>query len=255
MQRYVNFFDKNRRDVHGLLLLDKPTGFSSSFFLNKIKKLFYAKKVGYIGTLDPIATGMLPICFGKATKFASYLLNSDKRYRVLVKLGESTDTFDASGVIIRIADVQCNKEKIEECLKSFLGTSLQIPPMFSSLKYQGLPLYKYARRGVNIPRKSRTIHVYSLYCLNQLNSIIELEIHCSKGTYVRSIVNDIGEYLGCGAHIISLRRLMVGQYIASMMVNIKTIESIFFDKDLNDLEVLDKLDNLLISTETIMCSF
>lgn len=249
MQRYINL---SIRDVHGILLLDKPSGISSSFLSNKVKKLFFARKAGHAGTLDPLATGMLPICLGRATKFAKYLLQSDKQYRVLVKLGESTDTFDSDGIMIRVLPVKFDEKKIKECLDSFKGQSYQIPPMFSSLKYHGIPLYKYARKGINIPRKSRKIYIYDLSLINiKSNNIIELNIQCSTGTYIRSIINDIGECLGCGAHVIGLRRLMVGQYVVTSMVDIKTLESIFYNNFLNDLEVFDQLDRFLISLDSL----
>lgn len=250
MRRYINL---SVRDVDGVLLLDKPSGLSSSFFSNKMKKLFYAKKVGYVGTLDPLATGMLPICFGRSTKFSRNLLQFDKKYRVLVKLGESTNTFDAYGVIKHIAPVKFNEEQLKQCLNAFKGKSYQVPPMFSAIKYNGVPLYKYARKGIDIPRKPRIIYIYDLYILNiKSNNIIELDIQCSTGTYVRSVVNDIGKYLGCGAHVVGLRRLMFGQcFSASSMINIKNLEYIFYNNFLNDLEVLNKLDKFLISSDEL----
>lgn len=249
MRRYINF---PVRDIHGILLLDKPCGVSSSFLVKKIKKFFCAKKVGHAGTLDPLATGMLPICFGKTTKFVKYLLKFDKKYRVLARLGESTNTFDSTGSIIRILPVVLDYKKLERCLHSFIGQSYQVPPMFSALKYHGVPLYKYARKGINIPRKSRKIFIYDLSILSmQPNHIIELSIRCSTGTYVRSVISDIGEHLGCGAHVIGLRRLMVGKYTAESMVNLKTLETIFYNNFLNDLEVLRKLDRLLILSDTL----
>lgn len=247
MQRYVKL---SRRDIHGILLLDKPSGLSSSFVSCGVKKLFFANKVGHAGTLDPLATGMLPICFGRATKFVNRLLNFEKRYQVLAKLGEMTDTFDSDGIIIRKSPIQFNSKKLKQCLDSFKGESYQIPPMYSSLKYNGVPLYKYARKGIHISRKSRIIFIYDLSVIRKDINIIKLDITCSKGTYIRSLVNDLGECLGCGAHVIKLRRLMIGQYLSSSMVNIKKLESIFYNKNLDDLEVLNKLDNLLISVES-----
>lgn len=248
MRRYLNLI---KRNIHGVLLLDKPVGVSSSFLSNRMKKLFCANKAGHAGTLDPLATGMLPICFGKATKFVEQLLNFDKKYRVRLKLGESTDTFDSNGIIIKISPIQFNLRKLQQCLNNFKGKSFQVPPMFSSLKYHGLPLYKYARQGITVPRKPRMIYVYELTILNQDINIIELDMMCSKGTYVRSFVNDFGDCLGCGAHVTGLRRLMIGRYLPDSMINIQVLESIFYNSNLNDLEVLNKLDDLLISVESL----
>ncbi|WP_331828442.1 tRNA pseudouridine(55) synthase TruB [Candidatus Blochmannia sp. SNP] len=249
MKRYKN---KLIRDISGILLLDKPKGISSGSLLNKINKLFCANKIGHAGTLDPLATGMLPICFGKATKFAKYLLNYDKRYKVIAQLGISTDTFDSDGIIVRVSSVQLNNSKLEQCLESFRGVKNQIPPMFSSLKYRGLPLYKYARKGIIIPRKPRIVHIYNLNLLKKTENIIELDVRCSKGTYIRSMINDIGENLGCGAHVIALRRLSVGKYVSSSMINIKTLETIFYNDSFDDLEAFCKLDELLIPMNSIM---
>ncbi|URJ32801.1 tRNA pseudouridine(55) synthase TruB [Candidatus Blochmannia vicinus] len=249
MKRYKSRLIRN---VNGVLLLDKPQGISSSSLLRKINKLFCANKIGHAGTLDPLATGMLLICFGKATKFVKYLLNYDKRYKVIAKLGESTNTFDSDGVIVRVSSVQLNNNKLKQCLESFKGVQNQIPPMFSSLKYRGLPLYKYARKGITIPRKPRIVHIYNLNLLKKTENIIELDVSCSKGTYIRSMINDIGETLGCGAHVIALRRLSVGKYISSSMISINTLETIFYNDSFDDLEAFCKLDELLIPIHSIM---
>lgn len=251
MKRYKN---EEHRDINGILLLDKPKGISSSFLLNKIKRLFNASKIGHTGTLDPLATGMLPVCFGKATKFAKYLLHSDKRYKVTAQLGVSTDTFDSDGVIVSVSPVRLHDNTLEQCLKSFKGMSTQIPPMFSSLKYRGLPLYKYARKGIYIPRKPRSIHIYSLNLVKKLGNIIELDVHCSSGTYIRSMVHDIGTCLGCGAHVTELRRLSVGQYISSSMTILADLETIFHNDSCDDLQVFSKLDAFLIPMNMITCN-
>lgn len=236
-----------RRNVEGFLLVDKPKNISSSVLLGKIKKLFHANKAGHTGTLDVLATGMLPVCFGKATKLAKCLLNSDKIYQVVAHLGISTDTFDAYGKIIRVTTIlKLDKNELERCLEHFKGKSYQIPPMFSSIKYHGVPLYRYARRNIEVPRRVREIYIYNLHLLTIKTNVIELIVHCSKGTYIRSMINDLGEYLGCGAHVIELRRLTVGKCLSKSMVNIKILESIFHDNSLSDKEVLDKLDTLLI---------
>ncbi|WP_284345871.1 tRNA pseudouridine(55) synthase TruB [Candidatus Blochmannia ocreatus (nom. nud.)] len=237
------------------MLLDKIKGVSSGTLLNKIKYFFCARKVGHAGTLDPIATGMFVICFGKATKLAKYLLNFDKKYKVVAKLGISTNTFDSDGKIRRISPVRLHDNELKQCIQSFIGIKKQIPPMFSALKHNGVPLYKYARQGIEITRKPRNVHIYDCRLLKKSNDIIELYIYCSKGTYVRSIINDIGEYLSCGAHVIELRRLSIGYFECSSMVTFKNLENIYYNNAFSDLEVLRKLDTLLVSVDNIknMC--
>jgi tRNA pseudouridine55 synthase len=197
------------RDVHGVLLLDKPQGVSSNDVLQKVKRIFNANRAGHTGALDPLATGMLPICLGEATKFSQYLLDSDKRYRVIARLGERTDTSDADGNIVQTRPVSFSQADLDSALESFRGETLQVPSMFSALKHQGRPLYEYARQGIEIAREPRPITVYELQFIRWQDNELELEIHCSKGTYIRTIIDDLGEKLGCGAHVIMLRRVQV----------------------------------------------
>lgn len=248
MNKYVNL---PKRDVAGVLLIDKPKNISSSFLLNKIKRIFHANKAGHTGTLDVLATGMLPICFGKATKLARYLLNFDKKYRVVARLGISTNTFDAKGRITRVTSVKLDLNKLEQCLESFRGRFYQIPPMFSSVKYCGMPLYKYACKNIEITRCAREIYVYNLNVIMKDIDMIELIVHCSKGVYIRSIINDLGQCLGCGAYVLELRRLSVGNFLSSSMVKIKTLENIFYSSSLSDRETLKQLDTLLLSIDII----
>lgn len=218
---------KTRRDVHGVLLLDKPQGMTSNDALQKVKRLFNAKKAGHTGALDPLATGMLPICFGEATKFSQYLLDSDKRYRVIAKLGERTDTSDADGQIISTRSVNITQSQIDEALTHFRGDILQIPTMFSALKYQGKPLYEYARQGIVIEREARPITIYENQFIqyDSTKHELTLEIHCSKGTYIRTIIDDLGELLGCGAHVIYLRRLQVSNYPIDNMITLDELQN------------------------------
>ena len=218
---------KTRRDVHGVLLLDKPQGMTSNDALQKVKRLFNAKKAGHTGALDPLATGMLPICFGEATKFSQYLLDSDKRYRVIAKLGERTDTSDADGQIISTRTVNITQSQIEEALTHFRGDILQVPTMFSALKYQGKPLYEYARQGIVIEREARPITIYENQFIqyDSTKHELTLEIHCSKGTYIRTIIDDLGELLGCGAHVIYLRRLQVSNYPIDNMITLDELQN------------------------------
>lgn len=219
---------KTRRDVHGVLLLDKPQGMTSNDALQKVKRIFNAKKAGHTGALDPLATGMLPICFGEATKFSQYLLDSDKRYRVIAKLGERTDTSDADGQVICTKPVNVTQTQIDEALSHFRGDILQVPTMFSALKYQGKPLYEYARQGIVIEREARPISVYENQFIQYdfAKQELTLEIHCSKGTYIRTIIDDLGELLGCGAHVIYLRRLQVSNYPVDKMISLDELQNI-----------------------------
>ena len=219
---------KTRRDVHGVLLLDKPQGMTSNDALQKVKRIFNAKKAGHTGALDPLATGMLPICFGEATKFSQYLLDSDKRYRVIAKLGQRTDTSDADGQVICTKPVNVTQTQIDETLSHFRGDILQVPTMFSALKYQGKPLYEYARQGIVIDREARPISVYENEFIQYdfAKQELTLEIHCSKGTYIRTIIDDLGELLGCGAHVIYLRRLQVSNYPIDKMISLDDLQNI-----------------------------
>lgn len=211
--------------INGVLLLDKPIEMSSNNVIQKIKWLYQAQKVGHTGALDPLATGMLPICFGEATKFAHYLLDSDKRYRVVAQLGIRTNTSDAEGQVISEKEVMVSLDQINSALDDFRGDILQVPTMFSALKYQGKPLYEYARKGITIEREGRPITIYeNIIChYDALTAQLELEIHCSKGTYIRTIIDDLGETLQCGAHVIALRRLNVATYPAEKMVTLEQL--------------------------------
>ncbi|CUX97038.1 tRNA pseudouridine(55) synthase TruB [Candidatus Hoaglandella endobia] len=234
------------RDIDGILLLDKPIGLSSNYLLKTIKWLFRAKKAGYTGTLDPLATGMLPICLGEATKFSQYLLDADKRYRVTTRLGERTDTSDAEGKIVSVRPVVLDKARLVMSLEAFRGAFFQVPSMFSALKYQGRPLYEYARQGIEIAREARPIEIYSLQLLHWNLTQLVLEIHCSKGTYIRTIIDDLGERLGCGAHVQVLRRLTVARYSTARMITLDALLAI----DTNMPETQVQLDALLLSIDS-----
>lgn len=213
------------RIVDGILLLDKPKGISSNSALQRVKRAYSAEKAGHTGTLDPLATGMLPICLGKATKFSQYLLDSEKCYTVTAKLGERTNTSDSEGEIIQTCPVKVSRDTLVTHIKPFLGEINQVPSMFSSLKYQGRPLYEYARKGISVPRKRRKVTVFSINLLRFDNNKFELGVRCSKGTYIRTIIDDIGQSLGCGAHVISLRRTAVAGYPQDKMITLGQIEA------------------------------
>jgi len=179
------------RDVHGILLLAKPSGITSNDALQQVKRIYNAAKAGHTGALDPLATGMLPICLGEATKFSQFLLDADKRYQVTAKLGERTNTSDADGTIISTRPLTFTEPQLQQALMSFRGGSLQVPSMFSALKHQGKPLYEYAREGIEIEREARPITVYELNVLEFSGDKLVLDIHCSKGTYIRTIIDEI----------------------------------------------------------------
>ncbi len=218
------------RAIDGVVLLDKPQGVSSNHALQRIKYLYGAAKAGHTGALDPLATGMLPICLGEATKFSQFLLEADKRYQTTAKLGIRTDSSDADGEVIeRKAVGDYSVEQIKALLvEHFSGEIEQVPSMFSALKHNGQPLYKLARQGIKVEVKSRRVTIYSIELLDYrpADAEIDLEVHCSKGTYIRSIVEDLGLMLGCGAHVQVLRRLDSGPYKAPMMRTLAEIEAI-----------------------------
>lgn len=213
------------RQIDGLLLLDKPLGISSNQALQKIKHLFQAKKAGHTGTLDVLASGMLIICFGKTCKLSSEFLNMDKTYLVTAKLGVKTTTCDAEGEILEAKPTdKITKELIEKVLQKFHGEISQIPSMYSALKHKGTPLYKLARKGVEVKREPRKVNIYELKLLAWSKNSLKLEVHCSKGTYVRNLIDDIGESLGCGAYVSELRRLSIGTFPAEQMHTIEEIQ-------------------------------
>jgi tRNA pseudouridine55 synthase len=199
------------RPLNGVLLLDKPTGMSSNHALQKAKRLLRAKKAGHTGSLDPIASGLLPLCIGEATKLSGFLLNTDKRYRVRVRLGVTTETADSEGAVLETRPVPPLTEAlIEAALEEFRGEILQVPPMYSALKHQGQRLYDLARKGIEVEREARSVTIYELRLEAFDAEGLELEVHCSKGTYIRSLADDLGRALGCGGSVESLRRTAVG---------------------------------------------
>ncbi len=204
--------------IDGILLLDKPLDITSNGALQRVKRLFCAKKAGHTGSLDPLATGMLPICFGEATKLSQFLLESDKYYQVTATLGVRTATGDAEGDIISTLPFEhIRSEDLEKLLPQFTGDIQQVPPMYSALKFQGTPLYKLARQGIEIERQSRPVTIHLLQLQEFSGNTFKIFVHCTKGTYVRTLVDDIGLALGCGAHVSELRRTAVAPYQADKM--------------------------------------
>ncbi len=238
------------RPINGVILLDKPTGISSNDALQKVKRIYFAEKAGHTGALDPLATGMLPICLGEATKFSQFLLDSDKRYRVIAKLGERTNTSDSDGEVVETRTVDVTLEKLEACIEKFRGESDQVPSMFSALKYQGKPLYEYARKGIEVPRESRKITVYEIILHRFEGDEVEMEVHCSKGTYIRTIVDDLGEMLGCGAHVTMLRRTAVAKYPYEKMVTLEHLNELLEQAHREEIAPRELLDPLLMPMDT-----
>ncbi len=198
--------------MDGVLLFDKPLELSSNTALQKVRRLFQAEKAGHTGTLDPLATGLLPVCFGEATKFTLSLLDADKRYRATIRLGQRTTTGDAEGEVIATRPVAVDETQVLAALAKFLGESQQLPPMHSAIKHQGKPLYEYIRKGETVERELRTVFIHELKLERLEGDELEFSVLCSKGTYVRTLAEDISETLGCGGHLIALRRTGIGEF-------------------------------------------
>ena len=235
--------NKKRRDIDGVLILDKASGQSSNNALQEIKRLFGANKAGHTGSLDPLASGLLPICLGQSTKVAQFLLDDDKRYFVRGKLGEISDTGDSEGQISQFGStIGIDEAVIKDSLKNFTGVISQIPPMYSALKKNGTPLYKLARKGIEVERKSREVSIYEVQLISIENDILTLEVSCSKGTYIRTLIEDIGQHLNCGSHVIELRR------IGFAHLNVDQSKSFEELKEMS----LDRLDSLLIGSDEMI---
>lgn len=225
-----------KNHIHGVVLLDKPNGITSNAALQQVKRIFSASKGGHTGSLDPLACGMLPLCFGEATKFSQYLLDANKHYIVVAKLGVKTTTGDAEGEVIQEIPVNnVSGSELTKILRDFQGEIKQIPSMYSAIKLNGQPLYKLARQGISVPRAERTVTIHELSLLTYHNHCLTLEVRCSKGTYIRTLIEDIGDALGYGAHVIYLRRLAVGHFDANQMVTMSALESA---KEQNTLQAL-----------------
>lgn len=221
---------KSGLNIHGILLLDKRLGVSSNRALQEVRRLFNANKAGHTGSLDPLASGVLPLCFGEATKVSAMMLDDDKRYQVVVKLGVMTDTGDSEGKVISEKPVpDLSSEEIEVCLQSFTGEIEQVPPMYSALKHNGRKLYELAREGKTVERKARRITIYELNLLNASAKSLTLDVLCSKGTYIRSLAEDIGHVFGCGGTVIQLRRVQAGKFKIENSLTIDELQKM--DKD------------------------
>jgi tRNA pseudouridine55 synthase len=234
------------------VLIDKPLGGSSNQILQKVRWLYQAQKAGHTGALDPLATGMLPVCLGEATKFSQYLLDAEKEYEVTARLGIRTTTSDADGEVVEEREVVSGEDEVRAACLSFLGSSKQMPSMFSALKYQGKPLYYYARQGIEVPREARDITIFELEITRVALPEVDMRVRCSKGTYIRSLVDDIGQQLGCGAYVTRLHRTKVADYPTANMISVEALEAMV-DQDIAQREY-HAIDALLLPMDTAVKS-
>lgn len=216
---------KTWKQVDGVLLLDKPLGMTSNDALQKARRLFSAAKGGHTGTLDPLATGLLPLCFGEATKFSADLLGADKTYEAVLRLGVTTDSGDAEGNVVATAEVSVDTTQVADVLPQFVGNIRQVPPMHSALKRDGRPLYELARQGIEVEREARAVTIHAIECLAFSGDALTLRVSCSKGTYIRVLAADIGNALGCGAHLTALRRTVVGNLTLDKAVTLAELDT------------------------------
>jgi tRNA pseudouridine55 synthase len=238
--------NKKGRDINGVVLLDKSVGNTSNHALQRVKRLFDAKKAGHTGSLDPLASGLLPICFGQATKVAQYLLDNDKRYFVVAKLGQISSTGDIEGDIESFGSTNnIDKSSIRIALRQFIGEIDQVPPMFSALKRNGTPLYKLARKGIEVEREARVVTINKINILSYKEELLSLDVSCSKGTYIRTLVEDIGKALGCGGYVIELRRTGFAHFD---IVESRTYEQLLELKK----ESMESLDSVLLGAHDML---
>jgi tRNA pseudouridine55 synthase len=230
-----------RRCVDGVLLLDKPAGITSNAALQKARWLYNAAKAGHTGTLDPMATGLLPLCFGEATKFAGELLDADKSYRATVKLGAITDTADAEGQLLETRPVTVSEAEWRAATADFHGEIEQVPPMHSALKRDGKPLYEYARAGIEVEREARRVTIFRIETVSFTGDEAVIDVDCTKGTYIRTLAADIGERLGCGAHLMALRRTRIGDLTLAGAVTLAALETLAPDERDSRLAPVDAL--------------
>lgn len=232
-------FKRIKKHINGIFLLDKPLGFSSNQALQKVKWLLQAAKAGHTGTLDPLATGLLPLCFGEATKFAHYLTDADKTYLATVKLGITTTTGDAEGEVLSTQPVHVSQVQLAQVCQQFIGEISQIPPMYSALKHEGKALYEYARAGIEIERKARFVTIHNITLNTLADNIATITVTCSKGTYIRTLAEDIGRQLGCGAHLIGLRRTATANYEIAQAMTLEQFEALPMEQRIASLRPVD----------------
>lgn len=247
-------FKRVKKNINGILLLDKPLGFSSNQALQRVKWLLQAAKAGHTGTLDPLATGLLPLCFGEATKFAHYLTDADKTYHATIKLGVTTTTGDAEGAVLNTLPVNVTSNQFDEACLKFVGVINQVPPMYSALKHEGKALYEYAREGVEIERKVRTVTIHAIEVLSFAGVVAEIKVTCTKGTYIRTLAEDIGAHLGCGAHLIGLRRTATANYVIAETITLEAFEALSSEERLAKLAppetAVDYLPSVMLDADS-----
>lgn len=232
-------YKRTKKNINGILLLDKPLGFSSNQALQKVKWLLQAAKAGHTGTLDPLATGLLPLCFGEATKFAHYLTDADKTYIATLKLGVTTTTGDAEGEVLSTQPVNVSQVQLTQACQQFIGEISQVPPMYSALKHEGKALYEYARAGVEIERKARNVTIFDITLNAFADHVAKISVTCSKGTYIRTLAEDIGNVLGCGGHLIGLRRTATANYQISQAMTLEQFEALSAEQRMAALQPSD----------------
>lgn len=237
------------RDVNGILVIDKPAGITSNGILQEVKRLYGAAKAGHTGALDPLATGVLPLCFGEATKFSQMMLDSDKAYIATARLGQRTETGDSEGAVVAERPVPegLTPEVVEPVLEQFRGDIQQVPSMYSALKHKGRPLYEYAREGIEVERPARPVTIYDLQLLDIRENEMDIAVKCTKGTYIRSLVEDIGEVLGCGAHVVALRRTLAAGFTLANVHPVPDLEAMR--------ERGESLDGLLVAPDAALSMF
>ena len=236
------------RNVDGVLILDKPIGLSSNQALQRLRRLFGARKAGHCGSLDPLASGVLPVCLGQATRFSSYLLGARKTYRATCQLGQTTTTGDAEGEVIDSKPVATDQRRVDQVLRQFIGQIEQVPPMYSALKHQGKRLYQLAREGKQVEREPRQIEIFELKLLSFGGDCLEIEVCCSKGTYIRTLAEDIGKVLECGAHLTALRRSAVDTLLEQDAITLQRLQQIA-------LQGTARLDQLLLPVTAALPQF
>jgi len=239
---------RDYRDIDGVLILDKSHGPSSNQALQQVRKLYRARKAGHCGSLDPLATGVLPICLGEATKFSSFLLGANKTYRATCQLGHTTTTGDAEGELLETRPVNVEATQIRRVLAGFVGEIEQIPPMYSALKHRGQRLYQLARAGRQVERKPRRITIYNLTLLACTHDSLSIEVSCSKGTYIRTLAEDIGAALGCGAHLSALRRTAVDNFVEAESITLAQLQE-------RERQGTDQIDELLLPVSSVLTQF